>query len=93
MFFRAGEIALERGVKPVQIPSGCISILHFTNFRDFSTFGYKFRGIPNLYYLEFTVWRISHFSLRPGLLCVLAPLSCFFFGVRVLSVLQCGPIM
>ena len=38
-------------LKPVRIPFGCISILHFTDFSDFSSFGYKFMRIPNLYYL------------------------------------------
>ena len=40
-----------RSLKLVLIPFGCISMLHFTEFTDFSSFGYKFRGIPNLYYL------------------------------------------
>ena len=38
-------------MKPVRIPFGCISILPFTDFSDFGSFGYKFTGIPNLYYL------------------------------------------
>ena len=51
MFFQAGDNALGKGSKPVRIQFGCISVLHFADFSDFSSFGYKFRGIPNLYYL------------------------------------------
>ena len=35
----------------VRIPFGCISIIHFTDCSDFSSFGYKFSRILNLYYL------------------------------------------
>ena len=37
-------------LKPVWISFGCISILHFTDFSVFSSFGYKFRKNPNFYY-------------------------------------------
>ena len=50
MSFSAGDNALERGVKPVRIPFGC-TVPYFTDFSSFSNFGYKFRRIPNLYYL------------------------------------------
>ena len=40
-----------RGVKPVPIPFGCISILHFTDFSDLSSFGYKLKGITSVYFL------------------------------------------
>ena len=50
MSFRAGGNALGRGMKPVRIPFGCI-VLYFTDLSNFSDFAYKFRGVPNLYYL------------------------------------------
>ena len=41
-------------LQPVWIPFGCISILHFSDFSDFSSFGYKFRGVPKLWMENFT---------------------------------------
>ena len=41
MFLRASDNALKKGVEPVRIPFGCITILHFTNFSDFSRYDAK----------------------------------------------------
>ena len=62
-------------MKPAWIPFGC-TVLYFSNFSNFSDFGYSTRGILILYGLESTGWRIQHFWFRPGQLCVPAPSLC-----------------
>ena len=51
MFFRAGDNALGGGVKPVWIPFACTLSYTSPISAISAVFGYKFRGIPNLYYL------------------------------------------
>ena len=71
-------------MKQVRIPFGCIATLHFTDFSNFSSFGYKFRGIPK--FILFIIHRMGNFNfgLRPGLLYVHAPLSCSCWRARAL---------